>query len=110
MTDYADVDCSRGFRYVRYVGPSDARCNIAEIEFYGHKAAGDDSRLYRITNLPTVCINTVNAKEPYDKEHNIISQIIVLSEENGEQYVFDAPANRACAATPRCSFPKSLTA
>lgn len=45
VTDYADVDCSRGFRYVRYVGPSDARCNIAEIEFYGHKAAGDDSAL-----------------------------------------------------------------
>ena len=24
---YADVNCSRGFRYVRYVGPADARCN-----------------------------------------------------------------------------------
>ncbi len=59
VTDYADVDCSRGFRYVRYVGPSDARCNIPEIEFYGHKAAGDDSRLSRITNLPPVgCLYT----------------------------------------------------
>ena len=34
---YADVSCSRGFRYVRYVGPSDARCNIAELEFYGYQ-------------------------------------------------------------------------
>ena len=32
---YGTVDCSRGFRYVRYIGPSDARCNIAELEFYG---------------------------------------------------------------------------
>ena len=30
---YADVNVSRGFRYVRYVGPSDARCNVAEVEF-----------------------------------------------------------------------------
>ncbi len=106
VTDYADVDCSRGFRYVRYVGPSDARCNIAEIEFYGHKAAGDDSRLYRITNLPTVCINTVNAEEPYDKEHNIISQIIVLSEENGEQYVLDAPGESRLRGNASMQFPK----
>ena len=51
---YADVNCSRGFRYVRYIGPADARCNVAELEFYGHEGAGDDSRLYQLTNLPTV--------------------------------------------------------
>lgn len=76
---YADVECSRGFRYVRYVGPNDARCNVAEIEFYGEKGEGDDSRLHQITNLPTVIINTVNAVEPYDKEHNIESNIIIIS-------------------------------
>ena len=37
---YADVNCSRGFRYVRYVGPADARCNIAELEFYGYPGEG----------------------------------------------------------------------
>ena len=46
--DYADIDVSRAFRYVRYVGPHDARCNIAEIEFYGYSAKGDDSKLFRI--------------------------------------------------------------
>ena len=30
---YADVRCSRGFRYVRYVTPNDCRCNLAELEF-----------------------------------------------------------------------------
>ena len=48
---HADVDCSLGFRYVRYVGPADARCNIAELEFYGHPGAGDDSHLYQFTCL-----------------------------------------------------------
>ena len=57
--DYADVDCSLGFRYVRYVGPNDARCNVAEIEFYGHAGDGDSTKLYRPTNLPCVVIHTI---------------------------------------------------
>lgn len=79
---YADVDCSRGFRYVRFVSTGDARCNIAELEFYGHEGEGDDSRLFRPTNLATVIVNTLDAQEPYDKEHDITANIIVL-DENG---------------------------
>ncbi len=77
--DYGDVDCSRAFRYVRYVGPSDARCNVAELEFYGYEDAGDDSHLWQITNLPTVVVNTVDAEEPYDKENEISGNIIIIS-------------------------------
>lgn len=76
---YADVSCSRGFRYVRYVGPSDARCNIAELEFYGHPGDGDDSHLYQLTNLPTVSIHTKDGVIPYDKVHEIVSQLIIIS-------------------------------
>ena len=76
---YADVECSRGFRYVRYVGPSDARCNIAELEFYGHQGEGNNSRLYQLTNLPTVSIHTLNGEIPYDKEHQIVSQLTIIS-------------------------------
>ncbi len=78
--DYADVSCSKGFRYVRYVGPSDERCNIAELEFYGHAGEGDESNLYRLTNLPTVSIHTANNKEPYDKVHNINALITIISD------------------------------
>lgn len=77
---YADVDCSRGFRYVRYVGPSDARCNIAELAFYGHAGVGDDSHLYQITNLPTVSIHTKDGVIPYDKVHQIVSQLTIISD------------------------------
>ena len=55
---YADVSVTRGFRYVRYVGPNDARCNIAELEFYGYEGEGVDSVWYQVTNLPTVSIHT----------------------------------------------------
>ena len=77
---YTDVTCSKGFRYVRYVGPSDKRCNIGELEFYGHPGEGDESNLYRLTNLPTVSIHTENNVEPYDKEHNINALITIISD------------------------------
>lgn len=82
--DYGEVDCSRGFRYVRYVGPSDSYCSLAELEFYGDKGAGDDSRLWQITNLPTVVINTVNDEIPYDKEHEISSTVIIISKDGSD--------------------------
>lgn len=64
---YADVDCSRGFRYVRYVGPeiylktmqpSFTYSEIAELRFFGEKGEGDDSHLYQVTNLPLVVFRT----------------------------------------------------
>lgn len=100
---YSDVNCSRGFRYVRFVSTSDARCNIAELEFYGMPGEGDDSRLYQITNLPTVCINTVNAEEPYDKEHDITCNVIVISD--GEAFV-DKPATVRERGNASRGFPK----
>jgi hypothetical protein len=80
VMSYGDVDCSRGFRYVRYVSTSDARCNMAELEFYGHEGDGDDSHMYQVTNLPTVVINTVDSEEPYDKEHEIVANIIIIND------------------------------
>ena len=52
------VLCTRGFRYVRYIGPNESRCNVSELRFYGHPGRGDDSQLLQLTNLPTVIIRT----------------------------------------------------
>ncbi len=75
---YADVHVSRGFRYVRYVGPNNVRCNVAELEFYGHEGEGDDSQFYQLTNLPTVTIHTENNQDPYDKVNEIVSNITLI--------------------------------
>ena len=75
---YANVFVSRGFRYVRYVGPNDARCNVAEVEFYGYEGAGDDSRFYQLTNLPTLSIHTEGNVDPYDKVNEIPSSVTVI--------------------------------
>lgn len=74
---YADVPVTRGFRYVRYVGPADARCNIAEIEFYGYEGAGKDSIWYQVTNLPTVSIHTSTGNDPADKVTEVPSNITI---------------------------------
>ena len=87
---YADVVCSRGFRYV---GPSNARCNIAELEFYGHPGVGDDSQLYQLTNLPTVSIHTLNGEIPYDKVHQIVSQLTIISDD-GKQILSEPGTTR----------------
>lgn len=84
MMNYAKVMNSKGFRYVRYVGPANEQCNIAEIEFYGYKGEGNDSSLYRLTNLPTISIHTENNVEPYDKVHDINALITVISDKGKE--------------------------
>ena len=86
---YADIDCSQGFRYVRYVGPNNGRCTVTEIEIYGHEGEGDLTHLYRPTNLPCVVIHTVDNQEPFDKETYIESMVTILSEgtDNGSQTV-----------------------
>lgn len=91
-THYADVAVSKGFRYVRYVGPNDARCNIAEVEFYGHEGEGNESKFYLPSGIPVVIMNTVNAEEPYDKVNNIPSYVRIIDTDNS--YVMDTATTR----------------
>ena len=101
---YAEVSCSRAFRYVRYVGPSDARCNIAELEFYGHEGEGNDSALVQLTNLPVVSIHTKDNEIPYDKEHLIEAQFSIISE-NGTKLLSEPGTIRERGNASR-GFPK----
>ena len=102
---YADIHCSKGFRYVRYVSPNNVRCNLAELEFYGEKGEGDDSQLYQITNLPTVVINTKNAEDITSKENEIKSMVYIISEGGKELF---AAANTGVRGRGNASwqFPK----
>lgn len=61
--NYVDIRCSRGFRYVRYVGPNDVRCNVSEIRFYGSEGEGDDTGLWTPSALPLITIHTTDARE-----------------------------------------------
>lgn len=102
---YADVECSRGFRYVRYVSPYDVRCNLAELEFYGYPGEGDDSKLYQLTNLPTVVINTPNAEEITSKEYELSSNVYIISE-NGTKLLATSETGVRGRGNASWNFPK----
>ena len=101
---YADVQCSKGFCYVRYIGPSDSRCNIAELEFYGYPGAGDNSHLYQVTNLPTVSIHTQGNVIPQNKVDLIVSQLTIISD-NGSKLLSEPGTTRERGNASR-DFPK----
>ena len=76
------VTCSRGFRYVRYVGPNESRCNISELRFYGKPGAGDDSQLFQLTNLPLVVMRTeANIAEITSKSTWLPGIVNIISDE-----------------------------
>ena len=79
--NYTTVNCSRGFRYVRYVGPYSMRSGIAELEFYGDKGEGDDSQLCQLTNIPVVTIHTKDNQIPFDKETDIEGYVSIISQD-----------------------------
>ena len=75
---YADVQVSRGFRYVRWCAPADCSSDIAEVEFYGYESEGSDSHFYQLTNLPTLSYHTYSGIEPYDKTHELESEMCII--------------------------------
>ena len=79
----ADVNVSRGFRYIRYVGGTGSFCNVAELRFYGHAGEGDDSQFYQITNLPTLSIHVQDNVLPTERGEDFESQSVLIYE-NGK--------------------------
>lgn len=83
---YVDVHVTRAFQYVRYIGPNDARCNIAEVEFYGEPLASADKEvLYQPTNLPTVIVHVKDNKEPKDKVNDLEANVSIISEDGTKE-------------------------
>ncbi len=74
----ADVNVSRGFRYVRYVGGTGSYCNIAELKFFGHAGEGDDSQFYQITNLPTLSVHVQDNILPVNRGEDFESQSVLI--------------------------------
>ena len=102
--NYTTVKCSRGFRYVRYVGPYSMRSGIAELEFYGDKGEGDDSQLCQLTNIPVVTIHTKDNQIPFDKETDIEGYVSIISQD-GKHILSDTITIRERGNASR-QFPK----
>lgn len=85
----AKVTVTRPFRYVRYIGPNNARCNVAEVEFYGEECTETPEKevLYQPTNLPTVVVHVADNKEPKDKVNDLVANISIISN-NGKKELY----------------------
>ncbi len=84
-----NINCSKGFRYIRYVSPSNQRCNFTELEFWGFKGEGNQSQLSQITNIPSIIIHTTNAQDIVDRE-NYVKGIVSVISENGTKIYTDS--------------------
>ena len=101
---FCNVYCSRAFRYVRYVGPNDSRCNISEIKFYGTKAEGDDSQLYIPGSLPVVTIHTEKGGDITSKE--IYQQGVVSIISDGGKSIYSDSLNIRGRGNGSWTFPQ----
>lgn len=103
--NYVSVDCSRGFRYVRYrKSDNKGDYKISALEFRGNLGAGNDQHLVQLTNLPTVVIHTKDNVAPYDKEHEITCLVTIISN-NGTAVLTDTATIRERGNASR-TFPK----
>ena len=99
------VNCSRAFRYVRYVSPNGTQYNLSAIEFWGWKGKGNDSQFCQLTNLPTVIINTQNAKEVTSKTTYIGCNIFIISKD-GKNLLTGAQSQIRGRGNASWDFPK----
>ncbi len=74
------VAVTRGFRYVRYVGPANSRSTLSELEFYGHEGEGTDSIFYQVTEIPTVSIHVKDNRVPQSKGVDFSSNLTIVYE------------------------------
>ncbi|MDR0427146.1 MAG: CotH kinase family protein, partial [Dysgonamonadaceae bacterium] len=80
------VTNSRGFRYVRYIGPNEAQCNIAELAFYGYPGEGDDTRLTQITNIPDIIIHTSGNEDIVSRDSYLSGIVTFISKDGRDVY------------------------
>lgn len=99
-----NVNVSKGFRYVRYMGPNDARCNIAEVEFIGYEGEGSEEQYYTPTKLPLVNIHVKDAVEPKDKVNDLDADIMIISDEG--KTIMEQPGTTRLRGNASMDFPK----
>ena len=85
--NYINIDVTRSFKYVRYVGPNGKYSIISQLEFYGYEKIEnevEEEKLYQPTGIPLIVIQTEGAVEPADKETDVICQITVINNGKAE--------------------------
>ena len=82
--NYINIDTTKSFKYVRYIGPNGKNSTISALEFYGYKADDNNNvnieeKIYQPTGIPLIVINTENSVEPQDKETDIVCEVTIIN-------------------------------
>ena len=82
--NYINIDSSKSFKYVRYIGPNGKNSTISVLEFYGYKSddinkENIEEKIYQPTGIPLIVINTENSVEPQDKETDIVCEVTIIN-------------------------------
>ena len=84
--NYININVTKPFKFIRYIGPTEKYSVISEFEVYGYQ--GEDKigtiyeQMYQLTNIPSMVINTENNEVPIDKIKKIKCNINII--DNGK--------------------------
>jgi hypothetical protein len=78
------INTSTPYNYIRYIPQNKLLTEIKQIKILGHKFSDIEDlsgkRIFTVTNLPLIIINTQNGLEPQNKTTYIKSQIIIIND------------------------------
>ena len=93
--NYFEIKPTKKYEYVRYIGPNNKACIIADLEIYGEGKVDpnlnskivseeDNNYYYQATNIPLIVIHTKDAEEPYDKKNEIEATVTIIKDNKKE--------------------------
>jgi hypothetical protein len=79
-----NINSPTPYKYIRYIPQNKLLTEIKQIRILGHKFSDEEDlsekKIFTVTNLPLIIINTENGLEPKTKTTYINSQIIIIND------------------------------
>ena len=93
--NYFEIKPTKKHEHVRYIGPNNKTCIIADLEIYGEGkvepnlnskivSEEDNNYYYQVSNIPLIVIHTKDAEEPYDKKNEIEATVTIIKDNKKE--------------------------
>ena len=82
------INIPNPYKYIRYIPPNQNEIKLDKIKIFGHEFSETEDlsnkKFFTITNLPLMIFNAENSIEPTSNEEYIISQIIIINDNEKE--------------------------
>ena len=82
------INIPNPYKYIRYIPPNQNEIKLDQIKIFGHEFSETEDlsnkKFFTVTNLPLMIFNTENSIEPTSNEEYIISQIIIINDNEKE--------------------------